>query len=176
MACCFSVDKEISLKIIESIIASGKCYNPPVGERCKEYCNLYQHNLVIAEIRFDDEYIDEYMNEYVVENNYETYPHLDKHYDEFIAMCNKGKGYLRGYTVSEIIYLKDITITENKEIKMEAHCTGTHMECDWAWPTFSYNERLQSWILTDKWSSPYGICYTADNVISVLDFYNYLKS
>lgn len=161
MACCFSVNKEASLQIIRSIIASGKLYNPELAED-DEYQYLYQHKLMVANVRLDEDLPED--------------ARIDQYYDEIIVECNGEIQHelwsMGGVSRSDKICLKEITITERDTITTEGHYFNTHMECDWTWPTFAYDERLQSWIIKDE-SSPHGICHRADGVITILDFSNY---
>lgn len=155
MTCRFAIDKKESLAIIQSIIDST-----PVYDKDGWKCHLYKHHLGVTELYLENENIDKETSK------------IEDHYEEVIETSNKNE---YADIEDEGFELKSIEIGKEDDGKEVIHME-TYLniaECDWSYPSFSYDKKLQSWIIRDDgWSAPYGI--GIDCSVTFLNF-NYYK-
>lgn len=151
MNCCFSIDKGISIDIIQSIMVTE-----PEVEDNGWSMPLYKNKLAFIELYLNGANDDDVIEDY---------------YDEIISQSYKEPGI--GYNYCEIINLRDIEIIDGK-ISFDAYIPRSFAESDWSYPTFSYDETLKTWIIRDSfWDTPNGIDY--NGYVSILDFNSYIE-
>jgi hypothetical protein len=143
--CYFAIDKERSLDIIRSIIATD-----PVSDEGEEI-KLYKHKLSIVEINLYD------LRE-------ETGNRVENYYDEIVSYSNNND-----YELSDQIDLKEIILDNDKIFFGDAFLHGTSMECDSVSVYFTYIEHLQTWFKTGN-----NVIYTDCNgTMTILNFNAY---
>jgi hypothetical protein len=165
----FSVDKNKSLEIIKSIMEmlnikkNSICVTKELqkhidtfdGEdedECFKLDNIieYKHKLAFVEL-----YIDKTSNN----------TNIVDHYTEIIENAEKCD-----YERSSYITIYDIKIDE--AINMKAYLYGTEYGSDISYPSFTYDEVLQCWVIKDSfWGATNGVDY--NGLISILDFSDY---
>ncbi len=150
MKCYFSIDKQKSLDIIRSIQSTAPKLREDVDDKA-DWPKCYEHKLAMVELEVSGTESDT----------------IEDYYDEIIEKSNDAECYNR----SEQIDIAEIDI-RNDTIDIYGYLHETTAECDWSYPTFSYDEVLQTWLIRDSlWSAPNGI--GLDGRVIILDFNNY---
>lgn len=196
MECLFAVDKKRSLEIIQTIIDTplinhADCFGDSDANTDKCSALSYYEDKFREEFDKEptpaefEEYLEErelsiiktYRHKLSVVNLYVETPtdNIANHYQEIIRNSQIDTGPYSSVSVSDVIdrdksfAIRDLGIV-NDTIQMEAFTDLA--ECDWSYPTFTYDEYLRSWVIKeDFWSAPNGI--GRDGAVCMLDFSNY---
>lgn len=165
----FSVDKDASLNIIKEIISHLKeddsvslnekmNYSDIYGEEEPENVVPFRHKLKVAEVGLCDY---AFLSSSRIQDNHEHFLKTveNKYYE----------------ITSDVEIHADSEITEENEIELTAYLHNSSAGGDVSYPTFTYYEPLQCWIVMDSfWDSEFGI--DCNGQVTILDFSEYFEN
>lgn len=154
--CRFAVDKNKSLDIIRSIMAKERIFWSDDDEHDDNDIKHYKHNIGLVRIEIDDDSTIDAMTKKIIDTSHYKLDRYSKSGSGKYGCISRGS-----------IDISEIVINDNN-LELIAYLHGTSYECDWSYPTFIYNEALQSWIVCDE--------YILNDVLLLLDFSDYFDN
>ncbi len=174
----FAVDKDQSLEIMREIISLVGSDEDENRVMCNhnsctvdgKYTLLWhRHKVAIVELELDiDRWFTQGANgprKPVVQD-----PDISNYAHEFYKAV-KQKEYYR----SEDIEIYSGSVVNGDQIGLIAYLHETQCECDVSYPTFTYDEQYECWIVKEAFmGAKNGI--SGNHIVTILDFSEYVKS